>query len=101
MRGAHDSELEALIAAAREDRLVLRRVSVAESELVFFKCVLEAHPGLGIVVAERDPHRSSDAGGRRAELTVIGAHGCDADIDDLLAELDARPVAACQSTGVM
>ncbi len=74
------ADVDRLIAAAREDGLVLRRLSMAEAEIVFVKSVLEAYPGLGIVVAPRQR-------GSVVYVTVIGAQGRDADIDDLLAEL--------------
>ncbi len=74
------ADVEGLIAAAREDGLVLRRLAMAESEIVFLKSVLEAYPGLGQLVAPRQK-------GPIAEVTIIGAAGQEADLDALLAEI--------------
>ncbi len=78
-------EVDSLIAAAREDGLVLRRVSVQDEDVVFVKTVLEAYPGLGILLAPSGP--ASPAVPGKSTLTVMGARGKEAEIDDLLAEL--------------
>jgi hypothetical protein len=78
-------EVDSLIAAARADGLVLRRLFVPDEDVVFVKTVLEAYPGLGILLAPSGP--VPDARPGQSTLTVMGARGKDAELDDLLAEL--------------
>jgi hypothetical protein len=87
---AFETLLEQIVA----DGMVIRRVVIPVSEVVFFKSVLEAYPGLAAVHAERAEKKQANApqdlAPRKAHLVVATTPGFEAELDALLHEMSGE-----------
>jgi len=97
-RGLHNAppvsaatEFETLLAQIDSDGMVMRRVIADAEDVVFFKSVLEAYPGVAAVHAERrsDEHDSGPFA-RPRRLVVATTPGLSAELDELLEGLRAE-----------
>ena len=83
--------IQSLVQASLADGMVLRRVSLASADVVFFKGIVEANNGLAQVYAHpatEETKRLSRAE-RRSELSVVASSDSEAELDELLRGLGA------------
>lgn len=84
------TEFETLLERIVSDGMIIRRIVVPVSEVVFLKSVLEAYPGLAAVHAERAHSRrgqTADDAPKGTTLVVATTPGFESELDELLAEL--------------
>ncbi len=78
--------IQSLVEASLADGMVLRNVSLASADVVFFKGIVEANNGLAQVYAHpatEETKRLARAE-RRSELSVVAATDSEAELDELL-----------------